>query len=248
MFPNTSIPHRPTQPGRLQIPQRRHNGNGPLEYYLTPELEAEFRKRYPVTFNAELMTLFGIGSSTLHRFARSLGLEKKMKVIQRKQTALTKKICEENGYYDSIRGRRPSEACIEATKQMWAEGFHPMKALKKKNPRKYKRSIARKSAQRKELEEEIARYNRWGIDHPSSIADYRPQIKFTKTQICHRSECLKRGYILGDRRENSGERYNIYYDHTTVRSPIFERNLEADHFRVLPIRARARDSKTTRRY
>lgn len=236
-FTNAPIPHRPDKAGRLQIPQRRHNGTGALEYYLTPELEAELRKRYPVTFNADLMKLFGISFSTLHRFARQLGLAKNDKTIRRKQAELTKRICEENGYYASIRGRRPSEASIEATKQMFAEGFHPMKLLKKKNPRKYNRILAKKSEQRKELEAEISRYHHWGIDHGSALADYRPQIKFNRRQTAHRYHAKKRGYILGDIRESSGERWAIYYDCNTTRSPIFERNLQKDHFRVLPLPA-----------
>ena len=234
-FTNAPIPHRPDKPGRLQIPQRRHNGTGSMEYYLTTELEAEFRRRYPVTFNADLMKLFGIGFSTLHRFARSLGLVKNGKIICRKQGAVTKKICEANGYYASLRGRRPSEAAIEATKKMYAEGFHPMKALKKKNPRKYKRSLVKRSKQRKELEEEISRYHRWGIDHSSALADYRPHIKFTRRQLCHRHKAKKRGYILGDSRDNRGERYTIYYDGDTQRSTHFEQNLQFDHFRVIPL-------------
>ncbi len=40
--------------------------------------------------------------------------------------------------------RKPSEACIEATRKMFREGFNPLRVLKAKNPRKFKRSIEKR--------------------------------------------------------------------------------------------------------
>jgi hypothetical protein len=58
--------------------------------------------------------------------------------------------------------------------------------------------------------------------------------KFTKRQVCHRYNALRRGYIImQDCSEQSGERYNIYYDDQTERTPIFERNLQKDGFNLL---------------
>lgn len=161
MFAGTSNILKPEKPGRLQVPQRPHNGNGSLEYYLTPELEKEFRRLFPVTMNRKMMELFGISFSTLQRFKRALGLQKDDKVIRKKLAQQVKKICEANGYYASLRGRPLSQAAIEAAKKLRAEGFNPIAALKKKNPRKYKRYIEKKRQDRLALEEEIRRYTRW---------------------------------------------------------------------------------------
>jgi hypothetical protein len=57
--------------------------------------------------------------------------------------------------------------------------------------------------------------------------------KYTRRQVGHRYHALKRGYfVMEDCSEQSGERYNIYYDNNTQRSQRFERNLEKDGFHV----------------
>lgn len=74
-----------------------------------------------------------------------------MKAIRRQQTMDVKKTCEENGYYDSLRGKPVSEACKEGSRRLRASGFCPMRALKKKNPRRFKAVIRRRAEARKEL-------------------------------------------------------------------------------------------------
>ena len=57
---------------------------------------------------------------------------------------------------------------------------------------------------------------------------------FTRSQVNHRYHALRRGYFfMEDCSEGSGERYNIYYDGETARSPRFETNLEKDGFRIM---------------
>ena len=57
--------------------------------------------------------------------------------------------------------------------------------------------------------------------------------KYNRRQVSHRHNALKRGYIImEDCSEQGGERYNIYYDNETKRSPIFERNLLKDGFQL----------------
>ena len=150
-FNNTKTPLKPTTPAKWQAPMRPHPGMGVMEYYLEGELKERFCKLFPKNSNRRMMTWFGIGFSTLQRFKREFGLEKDMKSIIRQQAKDTKRICERNGYYASIRGKAPSEACLEATRRLRAAGFHPIKQLKANNPRKYKRLMQKKSEQRKEL-------------------------------------------------------------------------------------------------
>lgn len=231
-FRNTHTPRRSEVEGKhlYQCPKSLRGGQS--AYYLTPELEERFRKLYPVTMNRDMMRLFGISFSTMQRFKRQLGLEKKMRTIRHKQAQLTKKICEENGYYDSIRGHAPSDAAIEATKQMWRDGFHPMKALRKKNPRKYKRTCQRWSEQRTELmRKERLRVN-WGLDQETNLRI--PYDPYNKKRTSFRNTCKQVGYIPGNARIHE-ERWIIYYDDNTRRGAIRERNGQKLGFKFMPL-------------
>ena len=150
-FNNTKTPLKPTTAAKWQVPMRPNAKSGVKEYYLEGELKERFCKLFPKNSNRRMMAWFGISFSTLQRFRRELGLEKDMKAIRKQQANDAKKICERNGYYDSLRGKAPSEACMEATRQLRAAGFNPIKQLKANNPRKYKRLMRKKSEQRKEL-------------------------------------------------------------------------------------------------
>ena len=150
-FRNTKTPLKPTTAAKWQVPMRPNAKSGVKEYYLEGELKERFCKLFPKNSNRRMMTWFGISFSTLQRFKREFGLEKDMQAIRKQQAKDIKKICEKNGYYASIRGKAPSEACLEATRQLRASGFHPIKQIKATNPRKYKRLMRKKSEQRKEL-------------------------------------------------------------------------------------------------
>ena len=93
-------------------------------FVLTDEQEAWFRKWFPEVENSVIAEASGMSFNVLHKFARQYGLtksEKGLKGIKRRQAAHVKKLCEANGYYDSLRGRQPSAACVEATKKRWQE-------------------------------------------------------------------------------------------------------------------------------
>lgn len=210
-------------------------------YVLTDEQKEWMRRWFPEEENSRLMKASGMSHSTLHRFARELGLAKSdagIKRIKKRQANHIKRLCEKNGYYDSLRGRQPSEACKQATAQMWQEirdgkREHPAVIMKRENPRKYRQWMKRKSEERKKaIRLEHARLV-YGLERKTKLKCVVLQ-KYTRSQLCHRSNALKRGYIImEDCSEGSGERYNIYYDGETQRAPIFEKNLMADGFRVM---------------
>ena len=150
-FRNTKTPLKPTKEAKWQVPMRPQPKSGVKEYYLEGELKECFCKLFPKNSNRRMMTWFGISFYTLQRFKREFGLEKDMKSIIRQQAKDTKRICERNGYYAYLRGKKPSEACFDGARKLFASGFHPMKQLKANNPRKYKRLMRKKSEQRKEL-------------------------------------------------------------------------------------------------
>ena len=135
-FNNTKTPNKPIGKAKWQVPMRPNAKSGMKEYYLEGELKERFCKLFPKNSNRRMMTWFGISFSTLQRFKHEFGLEKDMQAIRKQQAKDIKKICEKNGYYASIRGKAPSETCLEATRQLRASGFHPIKQIKATNPRK----------------------------------------------------------------------------------------------------------------
>ena len=210
-------------------------------WVLTDEQREWLCKWFPEEENSRLMKTSGMSHSTLHRFAREFGLTKSPKGIKRikkRQAAHVKRLCEKNGYYDSLRGKQPSEACRKASAQMWQEirdgkREHPARIMKRTNPRKYRKLQQRKSQERKETIRKEMRRALYGMERKTRLKCI-VLCKFTKRQVCHRYNALRRGYIImQDSSEQSGERYNIYYDDQTERTPIFERNLQKDGFNLL---------------
>lgn len=222
--------------GDIDLRKRRfvvpivHGKNGALTCKLTPEQEEAFRKYFPIRFNRDIMEMFGLSFTTVHRLAREMGLKKNMKVIQHKHAMHNKKVCEQNGYYDSIRGKQVSEACKEGMRRKWAEGFHPLKQIKEANPRRYKALMKKRSEDRKEVIRKAKR--RLEIGLPPGTNLHIPVYDYSRTQTLQRHYAKKQGYIVGSKRENSGERYIIYYTKDTIRGERFEKNLEKNGFTV----------------
>lgn len=220
-FRNTKTPRMAEIEGkaRYQVPSRLVRGV--KTYYLTPELERHFRRLFPVTMNRDMMRLFGISFSTMERFKRDLGLQKKMRTIRHKQAQLAKRICEENGWYDSLRGKQPSEACQEATRQLRASGFHPMKALKQKNPKKYRRILEKRSEARKELMRKERLRVDWGLTKQTNL--HIPYDPYGRKRMTFRNTCRRAGYIPG-KAHYPAERWIIYYTPDTKRGRIREQH------------------------
>lgn len=148
-------------------------------WVLTDEQKEWLCRYYPEVENARLTKVSGIKASSLHRFARILGLkksEKGMRCIKRKASA--------------------------------------------------QRSELRKEMIRKERRREL-----FGLERKTKIN--LPIKPYTRSQSQHRYNALKRGYfVMQDCSEGSGYRFIIYYDENTVRSLLFERNLQADGFKI----------------
>ena len=122
-----------------------------MAYYLDGEIKELFIKNFPIHSNRRIMQWFGISFSTAERLARQLGLKKDMKRIRKEQARDTKRICEKNGYYDSIRGKGMPDRALIGLRRLREEGFSSIRRLKEKSPRKYKKYIEKKSEARKEL-------------------------------------------------------------------------------------------------
>ena len=212
-FRNTKTPLKPTTAAKWQVPMRPNAKSGMKEYYLEGELKERFCKLFPKNSNRRMMKWFGISFSTLQRFRRELGLQKDMRAIRKQQAKDIKKICERNGYYASIRGKAPSEACMEASRQLRASGFHPIKQLKANNPRKYKRLMRKKSEQRKELyrKEQLRAF--YGLERKTNLRI--PASPLSHSASSHKHAMIKVCNYFAD---PFGDPHVICYDSDTQRS------------------------------
>lgn len=169
-FGNTKTPCKPTGEAKYQIPMRATpESNGVKTYVLEGELKKKFIKLFPKNSNRRMMEWFGISFSTVQRFKNELGLKKDMKAIRRQQIMDVKKTCEENGYYDSLRCKPVSEACQEGRRRLFESGFCPLKALKKKNPRRYKAFLLRSSEAHKEVWRKERLREEYGLERKTKL-------------------------------------------------------------------------------
>ena len=212
-FNNTKTPLKPTTVAKWQVPMRPNQTSGVMEYYLEGELKERFCKLFPKNSNRRMMAWFGISFSTLQRFKREFGLEKDMQAVRKQHAKDIKKICERNGYYASLRGKAPSEACMEASRQLRAAGFHPIKQLKANNPRKYKRMLRKKSEQRKELwrKEQLRAF--YGLERQTNL-------RIPSSPLSHRAAAQKYAMIKACNyfADPLGDPHIICYDSETQRS------------------------------
>lgn len=234
-FRNTKTPTKAEIVGKARYQCPMHKVRNADAYYLTPELEQHFRRLYPVTMNRDMMRLFGISFSTMQRFKRELGLQKKMKTIRHKQAQWAKRICEENGYYESMRGKAPCEAAMEATRQLRASGWHPMQVVRK-NKRRYQRLMAQRSEKRKELMRKERIRVDWGLGQQTNL--HLPYDPYGKRRTSFKSTCRSVGYIPG-KAHNPNERWIIYYTDQTKRGELREKHGIALGFKFEPLKQQA---------
>ena len=212
-FNNTKTPNKPIGKAKWQVPMRPHHKGGKDEYYLEGELKERFCQLFPKNSNRRMMTWFGISFSTLQRFRRELGLQKDMRAIRKQLAKDIKKICEKNGYYDSLRGHAPSEACQEATRKMWAEGFHPMKQLKAKKPRRYRMVLRKRSEKRKELWRKERLRLKYGLERKTRL--HIPLNNIPHRAAAHKYLMIRQCNYFAD---PLGDPYVVCYDSQTQRS------------------------------
>lgn len=212
-FRNTKTPLKPTKKAKWQVPMRPSTKNGVSAYYLEGELKERFCKLFPKNSNRRMMAWFGLSFSTLQRFKREFGLEKDMKSIIRQQANDTKKICERNGYYASLRGKKPSEACFDGARKLFASGFHPMKQLKANNPRKYRKLMRKKSEQRKELWRKERLRAFYGLERQTNL-------RIASSPLSHSASAHKHAMIkcCNYFADPLGDTHVICYDSETQRS------------------------------
>lgn len=194
---------------------------------------------FPTIENKRLAKAMKISLFKLHEFARENGLTKSeagMKAIKRRQVKAMVKTNEKNGCYDRKRGRPVSEATREGNRRRWEEerlGLREnvMLKMRRENPEKYAEIMKKRSQERKESIRKEKMRIIYGLERKTRLKIIVMK-KYTRSQIAHRHDALRRGYLLDeDCSEGQPGRYVIYYDDKTQRSERFEKNCIADGFR-----------------
>ena len=192
---------------------------------------------FPTTPNCIIEAKSGLSNATLHRLARRLSLTKmkeiRTELLQWTYIHKTKQKCIEEGVYERFSHNAKPEHLIEWRKQASANGWHPIKSLREKNPRKYASLMKKRSEARKELERKEALRQKYGLERKTTL--HIPDQPFTRKQVTFRFTMKSRGYILGDMREEMGERFVIFYDDNTERSKICEAHAVEKGFEVKPL-------------
>lgn len=227
-FSGTHTPLKPSGEGKCQVRMERNARTGMMSYVLSDEQRDLLTKLYPKRTNEELMKLFGISASTLSRLRRRLGLSKDMTIIRKQVGKKIKETCERNGYYDSLRGRPPSEASIEATKRKRADGFNPILEFRQRHPKRYREMCRRMSDERKRVMQKERQRVDWGLPQHTKL--HVPFVLFSRHQVSLRFGMKKRGYLLGNAR--GSDRMTIYYTEETKRSALIEQHAVAAHFTI----------------
>lgn len=205
-------------------PLRRVGKGGRIT--LTDEQAAWLRRYFPTNRTDILRDMMGVSLSTFYRLARQLGVEKTAATRARIWRACAKrgkKTNEENGYYDSLRGRQPSPQCKEASRQWWRrvrEGkeLSPIARMRKEHPALYRRMMAERGERRRKLYRMERLRVMSGMKQETRLRNVVLR-RYTRSQANHRYNALGRGYwFYDDCSERGGERWNIYYDKDTERS------------------------------
>lgn len=204
---------------------------------LSREQEDWLIQYFPTTPNCIIEAKSGLSNATLHRHARRLSLVKKeaarTEILQWTYIHKTKPKCIEEGVYERFSHRAKPDRLIEWRRQASANGWHPIKSLREKNPRKYASLMKKRSEARKELERKEALRQKYGLARKTTL--HIPDHPFTRNQTTFRCNMKARGYILGDMREEMGERFVIFYDDNTERSRICEAHAVEKGFEVKPL-------------
>lgn len=212
-FRNTKTPTKPDGVAKWQVPMRPHPKAGVMEYFLEGDIRDKFIELFPKHSNRRIMQWFGISFSVLQRFKRELGLEKDMRKIRREQARDAKRTCEKNGFYESLRGKKPPEAALEATRRLRATGFNPMKRLKEISPRRYKAALDRMGKARSELYRKERLRVLYGLERKTRLI-------FTDNPMTHKASAQKHAMIKEcNYFAVDDDVWAVCYDSQTRRSP-----------------------------
>lgn len=199
-----AVEHKKSQ---LRHPKPKTSKNTSTQrIVLTPQLERWLIRHFKHTKNDVIMAKFGLSHSTLHRFARELGLKKTRQFIKKTQRDCTAAAIEShlrNGTYPPKGYRIP-----KSEENRFKPGVTPEMRLGK---RKNKERIAKSAASRREtVNKELMRI-RWGFNQKTKL-----KLVHNRGRALYRYTLKKRGYLV-----ERGGREAIVTE-STIRSEIVE--------------------------
>ena len=225
-YPGTKTPAKPKGVAKWQVPKRR-NEHGQPAYVLEGELRELFIKNFPIHSNRRIMQWFGLSHSTTQRFARQLGLKKDMTRIHKEQARDTKRICEKNGYYASLRGKAMPENALAGLRKLLDEGFSSIARLREESPAKFKRYREKMSESHKELWRKERLRAKYGLERKTKLnIPFHPM---TRAQTCQKHVMIKKHNYFAD----PDDRHAVCYDSQTRRSERSERTAIRHGLRIV---------------
>lgn len=201
---------------------------------LTEKQEAWILRHYRNTKNQDIMEKFGIGESTLHRFAREHGLKKSkhfMKKMQAAATAAAYEVCRDYGIYEeSSRRQTQLMAEMRAKGERIPGSFMPGQSNKDRlSPKRFKECLEKSRAKRSESIRKDRIRIHFGLPQKTKMhLTYDGSSAIHRNKSIHRSLFRKYGYIVeyGDN--------TVYYTSETVRHPKMEQNAPKYGLKVEP--------------
>ena len=214
--------------------EAKRSDTGCRSIELNAEQEVWLGEYFPTTPNCILMEKSGLSHSSMHRLARKYGLTKdaaiRTELLQWTYIHKTKAKCIETGVYERFRQNARPEALIAWRKTANAQGWSSIKSLREKSPRRYRKMMVQRSEARKDAIRRDRLRQKYGMERKTNL--HIPENPFTRKQTCFRYNMKKKGYILGDMREEMGERFTINFDDQTERSQIMEGHAKEQGFKV----------------
>lgn len=196
------------------FPQPVHRIDGRQKIALDEAQTEWFRENYPCASDRDIITEMGVSINWVKKEANTLGLKK-----SKEYKASVRKFMAEKarGYWQRVRN---------------GEIENPYTAMRIQDPERF-------AEIHKNINRKVAAIRRAETLRVLSGVKQETRMRITlkpysKSQCSHRCSALKRGYwFYEDNSEQGGERWNIYYDKDTKRTPRFEKNLLKDGFNVL---------------
>ena len=194
-------------------------------FSLIDKQEAWIIKHYKHTKNSDILNKFGIGESTLHRFARKHGLKKSkqfLKKMQRENAERGYAVCLQYGVY---------EQSAEYAREQWrlrkergeTLGFKKGESNKTRmSPQRFKKVMQLAHETRRETIRKERMRIRWGFDQKTKMR----LVSGGKDRIHQRYAMRKRGYIV-PRGSNI-----VYYTDDTMRDIRAEERARATGLHV----------------
>ena len=201
---------------------------------LTEKEQAWIIKHYQHTKNEDIMAKYGIGESTLHRFARKIGLKKspqQRKKTQRNATEAARMACIQFGVYEETARRMKAKLQeMSARGERIPGSFAPgVNNLMRLGPKRNAERIEKARHSRNESIRKDRIRLHFGLPQKTKMhLTFNGYTDIHRKKAAHRHIFRKFNYIVDWGSDD------IYYDEQTERRPKMEANAAKYGLKVMP--------------